>query len=518
MPPSSGKQRSRYIILNTLSSYGRDIIDAATLIILTPFIINMVGRESFGLWSLLWAFTNLFMLIDMGFGTSVVKFVADAKGKGDVERQKMVVATLFWIYVVLGSVLMGCIACSLLFFNEIFEIPLQHRATAQTVLLLIGLRSALNIPFGMFRGVLIGHQKLSIANVYKIIAAIAYFASVLIFLKLYPDLRMLALLSLVAGVWPMVAMLFHAKITLPGISLHPRNFNRAVVKEVSSFSVYFMIIQVSTLIATKVDALIIQKFMALEMVAVYTIAMRLSEKGQQFCFQLVKTLTPVVAELQGEGDSQNIKAVWIRGSKLTIAFAAPLLGGLTLLAKPLIDAWVGDGFTDEQIILATYACQWLAGAAMIMVIHGNTANILSMRGHQRFLAFSMIAGQILNFTLTIIFIHPLGIYGVAMATLISAFVSQIFIQFRAGRSFDFPIWSFYKQVLFQSIVPLLLMTAVFYAIQYYYPLTNLFEVAILEVIGIIVFWGLYWQIGFNSKERDYFKDRIIRKMIHKGKR
>ena len=515
MTRSQRTGRSRYIIVNTISSYGRDIVDAATLIILTPFIISMIGRESFGLWSLLWAFINLLTLIDMGFGTSVVKYVADAKGKGDIDRQKRTVVTLFWIYSALGSILLGCVGLSMLFFNSLFEIPEQHRLTAQAVMLQIGLRSALNMPFGMFRGVLVGYQKLSVANLYKVLAAIVYFASVLLFLRIFPDLRTLAILNLIAGVWPMVAMLIHAKLTLPGVSLNPRYFDFKIVKEVSSFSVYFMIIQVSTLIATKVDAMIIQKVLALEMVAVYTIAMRLSEKGQQFCFQLIKTLTPVVAELHGAGETQNIRAVWRTGSKLTIAFAAPLLVGLVLLAKPLINSWVGAEFNEQQVQLSVWACQWLAGAAMIMVIHGNTANVLSMRGQQKFLAYSMIGGQLLNLTLTILFVRPLGIPGVAMATLISALISQVYIQIHAGLKFDYSIKDFYFQTLFPVLVPILLMTTVFSLIQRNYTLTNLLEVAILELIGVILFWLTFWWIGFNQQERKYFKEKLLRKFLRK---
>ncbi|MDP8228110.1 MAG: flippase, partial [Candidatus Electryoneaceae bacterium] len=500
---------------NTLSSYGRDIIDAITLIILTPFIIQMLGREQFGLWSLLWAFLNLLTLIDMGFGNSVVKFVADAKGKGDMNRQQSIIATLFWIYVGLGGVLMLCVLGGMLFFNQIFNIPPEYHEKARMVLVILGLRSALTMPFGMFRGVLIGHQKMKVANGYKILAALAYFVSVLIFLRWIPSLRMLALLNMVGGVAPMVAMLVHAKATLPGISLHPKFFNRSVVKEVSSFSMYFMLIHVSTLIATKVDAMIIQTFMMLEMVAVYTIAMRLSEKGQQFCFQLVKTLTPVVAELHGAGDHENIRAVWQRGTKITVAFAAPLLIGLILLAEPLIRAWVGSEFEEDQIMLATYACRWLAGAAMVMVIHGNTANILSMQGHQKFLAFSLIGGQLLNLALTITMIGPLGLEGVAMATLISAGISQLFIQHRAGKIHNYSLGKFYQQTLIPCIVPVVLMALAFHVVQTFYTLTNLFEVAMLEIIGVMLFALVFWFIGFTENERDYFKKRILRKLSHK---
>ena len=90
------KNRSRYILLNTLSSYGRDIVDTITFLVLIPFIIKILGKEIFGLWSLIWAFLAIFELADLGSAASVVKYVADARGRQDTEELKKIVCTLFW--------------------------------------------------------------------------------------------------------------------------------------------------------------------------------------------------------------------------------------------------------------------------------------------------------------------------------------------------------------------------------------------------------------------------------------
>jgi O-antigen/teichoic acid export membrane protein len=153
--------------MNTLSSYGRDIVDTLAFLILIPFIIKTLGKESFGLWSLIWSFLAIFELADLGFAASVIKYIADARGKGDKQRLKEIVCTLFWIYVFLGALVMAGIASSLLFFNHIFQIPPDQALMANAVLLILGFRSALYLPLGLFRGVLVGFQKMNIANAYK---------------------------------------------------------------------------------------------------------------------------------------------------------------------------------------------------------------------------------------------------------------------------------------------------------------------------------------------------------------
>ncbi len=511
-PSGAGRQnRSRYILLNTLSSYGRDVVDTLAFLILIPFIIKTLGNASFGLWSLIWSFLAIFELADFGFAASVIKYVADARGRGDMNSLQKIVCTLFWIYVVLGFVVMAGIAATLFFFNRLFQIPADQQSMASAVLIILGVRSALYLPLGMFRGVLVGFQKMSIANGYKVAASLLYLAAVLILLSIAPDIRVLAAVNMVTGVLPMFAMMIHSTRIIPGLSLNPRYFDRKLVRELTSFSLYFSFTQISGMIATRADALIIKLFLPLESVGIYSIGMRLSEKASQFCSHLTRALSPVFAELHGSDEQSNVRAVHYMGTKLTVAFATPLLLGLALLAEPLILAWTGPDF-----LMAVPVCQWLASAAMVSIIHSNTSNLLSMGGRQKFVAFAVFGGQIVNIILSFLLIRPLGIVGVSMATLVAAVpVYVILIERYAGRIHGRSLWQFYRETVLPSVVPALVMTVMFLLVLRYRSLTNLLEVAILEAFGIAVFGAVYWGIGFRSKERAYFKEKLKRALFRR---
>lgn len=496
--------RARQILLNTLSSYLRDVVDILTFLVLTPFLIRVLGKESFGLWSLVWSVVSLFALADLGVGTSVVKYVADARGRGDLDRLRRVVSTTFWIYAAQGAALLLLVALLTWRFNAVLDIPQGQHGAARAILLLLGLRSALCLPLGLFRGVLNGSQRLRVANLYKVAASIGYFGAVLLVLSRVRDLRALAVLNLLAGVLPMAAMAVHARLTLPGVTVHPRYFDRSLVREMTGFSLYFFLIQVSTLIYTRVDSIVIKVFLPLEAVAVYTIAIRLTDKAGQFCNQLVKALTPVLAELHGAGETANVKAAWRRGAKLSVAFATPLLLGLALLARPLITAWTGPGFEE-----AVPACRWLAAAAMVAVIHANTNNLLSMVGHHRYLAFVMLGSQVANLLLSIALIGPLGIQGVAMATfLVQVPMSVLLLQTRAGRLYGYGHLDFYRETVLPALLPAAVMAAIVLGLERLLPWSNLATVAGLEALGVAVFGGCYWLLGLDARERSYFQERL----------
>ncbi|MDD3472247.1 MAG: flippase [Syntrophaceae bacterium] len=507
------KNRSRYILINTLSSYGRDLVDTIAFLVLIPFIIQTLGKEAFGLWSLIWSFLAIFELADFGFAASVIKYIADARGRQDTMRLKKLVSTLFWIYVVLGTIVMMGIALSLFFFNQIFQIPPDQTRLANIVLLILGVRSALYLPLGMFRGVLVGYQKMTVANIYKALANIVYLVATIIFLTLSPDIIVLAIVNMITGLIPMFAMMIHVKRIAPDLSIHPRHFEKSFVRELTSFSLYFSLIQMAGMIASRADALIIKLFLPLEMVGIYSIGMRLSEKATTFCSHLTRALSPVFAELHGAGDQSNVRATLYMGSKITTAFSMPLLLGLGILSEPLIVAWTGPDFKA-----ATPVCQWLVGAAMLGIIHGNSVNLLSMGGYQKFVALSIFAGQILNIILSFLFIKSHGITGVAFATFLSTFPIYVFlIQMMVSKVHQQSIWSFYIATLAPSLIPALAMSAFFAAVLRFHALTNLVEVAILELLGAIIFGACFWIIGFRASERAYLKDKIGRALIRRRK-
>ncbi|WP_372369487.1 flippase [Candidatus Uabimicrobium sp. HlEnr_7] len=492
------------ILVNAITNYGRDILDVAVFLYLIPFIIHTLGKETFGLWSLVWAFVSVFALLDFGFGPSVVKYVGKARGEQDPAQEQKAISTLFWIYIVLGSILFLSVATCAFFFNSLFDIPEHQQQTARHVLLILGFRAALCMPLELFRGVLISYHQYKIANSYKIVGSILYLIGAIVFLNYAPNLQTLALVNAAIGILPLFAMFIHLKIFYKNISIHPRNIDLSMVKSMSSFSIYFFIIQVSTLIYTRVDTLIIQKYLSLEMVALYSIAMRITDKAQRFCTQIAKTLTPVISELHGAKQKQKLTKVWLQGSKYTTAFSAPLLIGLFILSEPIITSWAGHDFAN-----ATLSCQILIVAIFITIIHSNTNIILSMCDQQKYFAKITIFGQILNFVLSIVFIGLWSIEGVALATLASTAITYIlFIQSKACAIYEMNIFRFYAKSCGPSLLPSIILIMFLYIVQFLYPASNLWLVAIYECSALLIYIVAFTRYSLDDSEKKYVATKL----------
>lgn len=501
----SGRLGLKRILVNTVTSQLDRAFDAVVFLVLIPFVVHTVGAEGWGLWSLIWAVVSLFALIDLGFSTSVVKYVADARGKKDSERLRRVVCTLFWVFVGQATVL--AVVSSTLFrnFDRIFELPPHLRPTAEVVFLIVASGFLLKLPLAMFRGVLMGDQKLWLSNAYHIGANAMYFLAVLLVLPHAPSLATFAWLNWIVTLLPAALVTVHCALTMRReLSVAPRDFDARILREIWGFSFYLMLIQLAALVGSRVDTFVVKSALPLTAVAVYAIALRVSDEARTFSLQITRTLTPIVAELHSAGAEERLIRVWLAGTRFAVAFATPLLIGCAVLAEPLIAAWMGPEFAGTVVPLQVLLC-----ASMASLVHGNSQSQLSMRGDQRFLALAMILGQVMNLGLSLGLVVDFGLVGVAAATLVGPLATDLcLVQPRIGARFGVSVLSFYRQTTLPSVVPCLTMVAFQHSLRRVWSVDTLWEVASIEAANVAVFWSVFWWLGFAPEERQYVLRRV----------
>lgn len=167
--------RTARVALNTFTNYVRFGIALAVFFLLTPYVIRKVGESDFGLWSFSWAVLNCFILLDLGYGTGVVKYVAEYKGSNDPERRNRMLSTLAVVYAFLALLAAVLIYAFSLVFLRLFSIPSEQHSKAIALLWILGARLAiLGLPLGIFRGILFGDQRILLVNAVQIAATLIY--------------------------------------------------------------------------------------------------------------------------------------------------------------------------------------------------------------------------------------------------------------------------------------------------------------------------------------------------------
>ena len=533
----AGRNWAHVILKNAAANYFRHIVMICTFIFLMRFVKDSLGKELFGLWALLQAVVAFFRLADLGFGVSVVKFVADARGRDETERLRDVTATLFWVYMALGGAVLLIALSMSPFISGLLDLPRKYAHLATTTFLLLAFRWALEMPLDMYRRVMGGYQLMRWGSLIRSFSTILYALFTWRVLKASPCITSLAWVVFCTYTFTDALTMIVALIFLKGISLSPRHAHWSLVREMWGFARYLFVCQIAMMLAMRVDALITNWWFGLTAVGFYMVASRTAEQASGFCGQFASAISPVYAELKGAEDEERIRMALRRGATLAVGLATPLLMGLCWFARPVMDAWMGPDYAMQS----TVPMQILLCTAMLGIMNANFSNVLTMTGYQRFLAKVVIISEVMNLCLTLLFVTctDMGLPGVALATLISFLICGLGVMgYKAGKLYHFSALDYLQAVVRPALIGAIFMFGALWLADLYFPAAwlpsglvptgllsknmmakvPLLDVAVLESLGCVVFGLAFLFLGLGREERRYYVGRVLDLVLRRRSR
>ncbi|MBA2301959.1 MAG: polysaccharide biosynthesis C-terminal domain-containing protein [Acidobacteria bacterium] len=279
--------------------------------------------------------------------------------------------------------------------------------------------------------------------------------------------------------------------------ISPSLFSSGHVREVTAFSFYLFLISVAIQVGTHVDNLIIGAYMGTSAVAVYIVAMRLSEYHRQLCGQFTGFLFPMVVRFHASRDGDALRSTLLEGTRLGLWLASGVALGLVVFGRDLVHLWMGPGF--EGAVMPLYI---LAGAGIVMVAQGPTGSILLGTGHHRLVAGASMAEIAMNVVITVALIGTVGLPGAAIGTAVPFVLINVFLLIPiACRSVGVPVRRFFRIAVAPTIAGLVPAAAAGLALRSLGAPTTL---AILftqaAIVGVIYLAG-FWVIGLSRQDR-----------------
>jgi len=174
------------------------------------------------------------------------------------------------------------------------------------------------------------------------------------------------------------------------------------------------------------------------------------------------------------------------------------------------------GFADGALVGPAFGAsvlplQLLAAAAWVDAVSGISANVLTMTGHQKPMARVIMASQLVNIVLTLLLVRRYGIGGVALASLIASILAAVATLALAVHHLDAAPWRTYGSTL-ASVGPCGIMLFAISVLRWAFTRIGagritLLQVAILELIGCVVFFAAFYAIGCSARERAYYREK-----------
>jgi O-antigen/teichoic acid export membrane protein len=493
-------------VINIASNYLRFLVGMVVVFFLTPYIVSRIGVDLFGLWSLIFSVVGVFGLLDLGFATAAVKYVAELSAKKDHAGRNQVLATLVVVYTALGGVCLLLVAALAGTAPSWFDLSEDQREAFTIALWLLGTAVALGFPLSLFKAILVGSGRMSLVNLVELGTTLGNAALIVVLLEAgYGLLGLAASTALTMLLATLLLIPFAYRLT-PELSLSPSHFARGRVRELGNYSFFFFIANVAVLIILRIDPVVIKAFLPLSAVAVYAVAAKVAEYTYLLNKQFSNALMPLVSQSRGADDPATVRSILIDGTRFLMAIAVPFIALLFFYAEDIIRLWMGEEFAGSAPLLRI-----LLVAVFCTSVQLNAANVLGMTNHHRFVAFSMGASALVNLGLSILLIQNWGLTGVALATLAAAFtVETLIIVPRACAKNGVSLGEFVSRALLPAVPALIPALGSAYLLDQLWPSESFLRIFAQGSASAFAFFATFYWTGAKPEERRLLTDRLGR--------
>ena len=490
---------------NALGVYAVYAAAIVSGLVVTPVVIHSIGKSAFGVWSFIGAITIYLSVLDFGVGPSIVRFGAEARGRGAADDLNEIASTGLAIYGVIGLVTLP-IGIGL---AAIVPLVAPHRLgwDAAIATLLVVLSLAARFPLGLFNNLLVAQQRWDLQNLANFVSTALYGVLVAVLMPRHGGLVLLGALTLGTTLVRLVLPLPWLRRELPGLRIRRRFVSRARVRELLAFSSSNFLVHVAQKIVFSSDVIVVGIVLGSSATGVYSVPAKLFALVFGIGTAVTSLMFPAFAELEGAGAAASQRRLLLSGLRAGTALMLLLALPLLLMPDLLIDAWIRKpGYGAAYPVMSILA--------LVLLIHQPIyvlTQFLIARSRQREVAVVSIATTLANLALSFVLAWTVGIWGVALSTLVTDLAALAYIVPRyAAPAAGTSTAALARAIVRPALPALVVAAAVLVALARIWHPDTLVALAPLGALWTVLAVVAVWRYGLAADERARVSSELFR--------
>lgn len=480
---------------NTILNFIGQAIPALVGIIAIPAIIHGLGKEKFGLLSLIWVVLGYSVVFDLGFGRSATKYIAEAIGK----NARFEISRLFWTTVWVQLIL--ALLSAIVVFNvvpvligTVIKVSPGLMAETRNTFYLLPLAIPIILLSSSFSGALEAINRFDLINAIKMPSSVLLFLIPMIGGILDLKLNIIVLFLIISKACSAIAFSILALITLPELK-HVVLVDRMMIFKLFAYGGWVTISNFLAPCIRYLDRFIIGALLSTAMVGYYTAPFDIMERLWILPTSLVLTLFPTFSMLSGSKNFLQSQRIFLQSLKYLFIIAPPIVLVLYSFSPKLITLWLGADFAGKSLL----TFQILLGGALIGLFAPIAGSILQGYDHPDIIAKVYMITLPINTLMVWILVKNIGLPGAAVSLTIRTFIETIVLVLVALPLIRLSIREFVicmkKQfaITFFMILTFLLLTLVKYLIIK----------ILLTIVALLVFAIVIWTWILTDEEKKF---------------
>lgn len=500
----------RKVIENILSNWVNLLVTIAIAFVVSPVLVKTLGKELYGVWTLVVSVTGYFTVLDFGVNTAIVRYISSSTARSDDDRARAVYSTSMAIFGMTSSVVLVFSLIFGYFFQDLFQLYHIPRSYLYAVFLISALDLAGGLVCSVFLGTLAGLQEFKFINGTSI--SINIVRSVVLVLLLKSGYTLLALASLQLAASAVRALCQYLR--LRGKYVHLRfdrsAVNRDTVKLIYNYSVYSFVIAVALKLLFYTDSVVIGAMIGVSQVAFYAIPSTLLDYLEKFVWAMISVQVPMISANEATGAGGVNERLYITGTRYTLLFSMPVVISLYFYGDDFITLWMGPEFGERSLWVLRLLLIGFGFSFSQMIAHG----ILKGTSRHRVLAYILAFEALANLGMSVALARPYGIEGVAVGTMIPLVLAAGCVLCYTSRLLGIGIWRYLARAYAPALAGTL--AALVFIAWNPYRITGYFTLLATCAVVAAAFLAAAFPASLEREHRDLLLKKLSGRAVVSG--
>lgn len=413
----------RKIVENVFSSWANLGISVVIAFLVSPVIVNNLGKELYGVWTLIVSVTGYFTVLDFGVNTAIVRYISKSSAQEDHAQARQIYSTSLAIFGITSLVILLFSFVFGYFFQDLFKLYNLPRTYLYGVFMISALDLAGGLVCSVFLGSLAGLQEFKYINGTSVLVNVVKSALLLVLLRHGFALLTLALLQLSASGIRALCQYLLLKKRYHFISFSRTAVTRDAIKLIYSYSVYSFIIAVALKLLFYTDSVVIGAMISVSDVAFYAIPSTLLDYLEKFVWAMIAVLVPVISANEATDRDSGNSRLYIVGTRYTLMVSMPVVIALYFYGDDFIRIWMGLEFGMRSSWVLRILLIGFGASFSQLIAHG----ILKGTSRHRVLAYILALEALANLGMSLALSRRFGIEGVAVGTMVPLLLASLAI-------------------------------------------------------------------------------------------
>ncbi len=237
--------------------------------------------------------------------------------------------------------------------------------------------------------------------------------------------------------------------------------SKTILKKIVSPSLKWAVTALGAILTLQTGSVVIATTLGLGSIPAYEAIVKIATALMNFSLLIAMSSAPFLSRHYAANDMVAFNVILLRGVRYGMSFTAVFVAFLAVFGDRVIEVWLGSGYFGGFPVLWT-----LLIMVLLEVHHVALAIGVMATGRIVFMWPAFVAG-LLNVILAFILVHPLGIWGVALAIMISQLLTNNwYAPYVAFKLLNISLERYLKDVIYPIIVILIVIVVASMTMKY----------------------------------------------------